>query len=310
MGWFRQKKQVQPLVPGRDRSSSANRQPVYSYYAGGKVARETASRQISDRRRGQEPAGRTKSSRLSSYTIVLAVCTLVVLLCAVKVLSVTPQSKIVVSDTSSQSEAVSKDAIDAYAKAADAMLQGSILNRNKITLNTNGIAEGLRADFPELTSVVVTVPIISNRPVIYVSPSKPAFILQTAHGFYRMDGSGYILASVAGPDSGSLPLLKEPSSRTPEAGKQYLAASIVSFCSTVVYELRQGSIAIDYLELPAAAPYEMDVHVSGKPYYIRFNLQADAMQQSGAVVATLQQLGANTPSEYLDVRVYERAYYK
>jgi hypothetical protein len=245
--------------------------------------------------------------QLSAYTVVVGICTLVVVVCIVKLLSVSQSSKVVVSATANHP--VSQLAIESYTKAADALLKGSLLNRSKITLNTNGIESSLQKQFPELTSVVVTVPLVGNRLVIYVSPSKPAFVLQTGSGLYSIDAKGYVLTQLTTPTDG-LVLLKETSSRTPKPGSQYLASSTMTFCSTVAYELEQGGVPLAYLDLPTSAPYELDAYVAAKPYYIRFNLQADAMQQSGAAVATLQQLGANTPGQYLDVRVSERAYYK
>jgi hypothetical protein len=245
--------------------------------------------------------------RLSAYVVVVALCTLVVVVCIVKLLAVSTNSKVIVSVVDDYP--VSQTAIESYAKAADVLLRDSLLNRSKLTLDTNGIAASMQKQFPELTSVVVTVPLVGNRPVIYVSSSRPAFTLQTGTGLYSMDAKGYVLAQLATP-ANSLTLLKEASSRTPKPGSQYLASSTMTFCATVVYELRQGGVTLSYLDLPTSAPYELDAYVSAKPYHIRFNLQADAMQQSGAAVATLQYLGTNTPGQYLDVRVSERVYYK
>ena len=217
MGWFRRKKQVAPLIPGRDRTStSVKTRPVYSYYAG---------RPVSDKTSRQAPQPRSVSSVkplarfqfLSTYAIVVAVCTLVVAVCIVKLLAVSPDSKIIVSATNGYP--VSQLAIGSYATSADALLRGSLLNRSKITLNTNGIASSLQKQFPELTSVVVTVPLVGNRPVIYVSPSKPAFTLQTTSGLYSMDAEGYVLARLSAPAPG-LTTLKDISNRTPQPQKR------------------------------------------------------------------------------------------
>jgi hypothetical protein len=104
--------------------------------------------------------------------------------------------------------------------------------------------------------------------------------------------------------------LVEASGRQPEVGKQYLPASTVRFATTLVYELQNGKVAVDHLDLPSSSAYELDVFLSGKTYHMRFNLQEDAMQQSGAVLAVLQQLGSRSPAEYIDLRVPGRAYYK
>lgn len=309
MGWFtRHTKKTPPLIPGRDRMVvSGKTQPVYSYYAGRPASEKTRT---TPQVRNVSPANVTSRNRvrfLSTYSMVVLVCTVVVLICIVKLLAVTPNSKIMVSVSSDYP--VSQLATDSYAHTADGLLRGSLLNHSKLTLNSNGIASALQKQFPELTSVVVTVPLVGNRPVIYVAPSRPAFTLQAVSGLYSMDAKGYILSRLPSATAG-LTLLKEASNRTPHPGTQYLASSTVSFSVTVAYELTQNGISVAYLDLPTSAPYELDAYVAAKPYHIRFNLQADAMQQSGAAVATLQQLGSTTPGQYLDVRVPERAYYK
>jgi hypothetical protein len=245
--------------------------------------------------------------QLSVYGIVVTICTVVVAVCVVKLLALAPNSKIVVSGANGYP--VSAVATAVYSKSADELLGSSLLNRNKLTLNTNGIATKLQQEFPELGSVVVTVPLVGNRPIIYVAPSKPALNLQTSNGLFSIDANGYVLAQLSTP-LGNLTLLKEASGRVPQPGRQYLAASISAFCTTTSYELKQGGVSVAYLDLPATSPYELDIYTTGKPYKIRFNLQHDAMQQSGAAIATIAKLGAETPQVYLDVRVPERAYYK
>ena len=65
------------------------------------------------------------------------------------------------------------------------------------------------------------------------------------------------------------------------------------------------------MTLPPAAS-ELDVKIAGKPYFVKFNLQADdARRQAGTFLATQAQLQRKgiTPAQYIDVRVEGRAYY-
>lgn len=309
MGWLH-KKQKAPLVPGRDRVPAATRsaRPVYSYYAG-RTASDARNAPVQPRTATQTsgPVRRRHRAFLSLYGVIVSLCTVVAVVCVVKLLAISPNSKVIMS--ASTNYPVSQSATEAYTKAANELLRSSILNRSKLTLNTNGIAKSLRKQFPELVSVVVTTPLVGNRPIIYVSSSKPNFTLKTESGLYSMDAKGYVLARLTAPADG-LTLLTEASARKPVPGSQYLASSTASFCVAVVYELEQKGIPLSRLDLPTTAPYELDAYVAGKPYYIRFNLQADVMQQSGAAIATIKQLGTSTPQQYLDVRVSERAYYK
>ncbi|PID30446.1 hypothetical protein CSA80_02185 [Candidatus Saccharibacteria bacterium] len=302
MRWGRTKKASQPLVPGRDRPQRQGATPVYTYY---NVRQSSVP--LTGRERlsgGAEASGGGRRQSLL-HNVLLGVYLLVGLVCAVKVLAVSPHSKIVVAENQ-QSLALP---VDDYAYAADAALKSSLLNRNKITLNTKGIASNLQAQFPELSSAVVSVPLVGNRPVVHVRPAPTLFVLQSSTGFYTLSNGGYVLARVAVPPA-ELVKLRETSARRPEAGKQFLPASTVAFAKTVVFQLTQHNMAVDRLELPAEAPYELRVWLVGKQYYVRFNLQADALTQSGGAVAVLQQLGAQAPAEYLDLRALGKVYYK
>jgi len=308
VGWslFRRNKQAKPLVPGRDRASASSKRQVYSYYS----ARPASNNRPAANKQGRGDKGHAKQQRLprpSVYALVLGVCTILVLFSLGKVLIVSPESKIVVANSG---ENATIDTTQLYQTEADNLLGSSVLNRFKPTIDTNGIAADLQKQFPELSSVIISIPILGNRPVIYVSPTPATFTLETPRGYYSMDAKGYILQKLPNQDT-SLILIKDTTNRTPEPGAQYLATSITTFANTVNFELEQGGIGtVDYLDLPVSAPYELVAHLKGKSFYIRFNLRADATQQGGAVIATLKYLGGKTPSSYIDARTPERIYYR
>jgi hypothetical protein len=85
----------------------------------------------------------------------------------------------------------------------------------------------------------------------------------------------------------------------------------VAFIQEVAGQLKAKNMAIDSLTLPALAD-ELDVRVKGLPYFIKFNIQANPRQSAGAFLAAKQHLDSQhvTPSQYVDVRVEEKAYYK
>jgi len=104
--------------------------------------------------------------------------------------------------------------------------------------------------------------------------------------------------------------VQDETSEVVTVGTQLLPRSSVQFMKTIAYQFEQADIKVSALILPAKKAYEVDARLDGKPYLVRFNLQEDAMQQSGAARATIEQLGTTVPSSYLDVRVPERVYYK
>ncbi len=299
---FRRDKRPAPLVPGRDRPESLARSRSYMFYTSRSTAR-TQQPEKTQKRLRAVPEEAEKQHRRAPYSLVTWLCFVLIIISAVKILLLVPQSRIVVSGNETGLELPR----DVYAQTADANIRSSLLNRNKLTFNANGIALEMSSAHPELTSVVVVAPLMSNRPVIYVTAASPAFVLRASNGDFTLSRNGYALTSAA---TKNLVPLYDTSKRRAEIGKQFLAGSTVSFATAVVYQLQQAGLHVERLELPANAPYEVDVFVAGKPYRLRFNLQSDVLQQSGGAVSVMRQLGSNTPSAYIDMRVPGRAYYK
>jgi len=234
---------------------------------------------------------------------------LVVVVCTIKILSLSNDPKvIVVGDNSSGSNYLQSDAV--YVVAAQKLLATSITNKSKLTVNTNGITQSLKREFPELADVSMSIPLVSNRPVVYIQPAVPSLVLQsTKDSNFAINDTGFVLSQLSSLPSG-VPLVIDQSGLSPSPGRQLIPSGTVSFVKTVAYQFGAAHLTISSFVLPAGSPYELDAHLTGKPYAIRFNLENDALTQSGAAIATVQQLGGKVPSDYIDVRVPGRVYYK
>jgi hypothetical protein len=71
-------------------------------------------------------------------------------------------------------------------------------------------------------------------------------------------------------------------------------------------------MSVGSMILPAGTS-ELDVHLAGQPYFVKFNLNNnDPRQQAGTFLAAIANLQKNhiTPAQYIDVRVDGRAYYQ
>jgi hypothetical protein len=150
---------------------------------------------------------------------------------------------------------------------------------------------------------------VNSRPIIYIQPADPSLIIQTTYGNYTVNKSGLVLSALTTLPPG-VQVVVDQSSLVARPGKLALPSSTVAFVQTVAYQFKAAGLNISAVVLPASNPYELDIRLEGKPYIIRFNLEADALTQSGAAIATLQQLGSTVPSTYIDVRVPGRVYYK
>jgi hypothetical protein len=202
-----------------------------------------------------------------------------------------------------------------YQAAADKLMASSFWDRNKITIDTGKLSRELQEEFPELNSVSITLPLISNRPIFYIQPTLPGLILIGNGGTYLLDTNGNALLAIDNPDavlSYGLPVVTDHSGLKLSPGRQILTPEDISFIQTVVAQLTYKHFKIASMNLPAATS-ELDVEITGQPYYIKFNLESgDALQQTGTYLAVQANLPSQgiTPTQYIDVRVDGRAYYK
>jgi len=203
----------------------------------------------------------------------------------------------------------------AYAAAADEALASSVLNRTKVTINTEHLTQALQSKFPELAHVTVSVPFIGSQPTVYIQPATPALLLSTTDGqLLVVDRSGRALlaaAQVPHIDKLGLPVVADRSGLSVQAGGFVLPSTSVSFITEVARQLKAKGLSITALDLPAGTS-ELDLKVSGVSYLVKYNLRGNARVEVGAFLAVKQQLEREhkTPGSYIDVRVEDRAYYR
>jgi hypothetical protein len=309
---FGRKKQPQP-EQGRE-GRQVNRQgsqgsPAFSYYSN--RPSDMASEQRRERQDRSSAPVKEKSRGVSRSWLSAAPFWLLLLIfavCVVKVLALGTDPKImVVGKNATSTDYLQPTSV--YEAASQKIFASSITNRSKLTVNLDGTAEALQRQFPELQNVSVSIPLVGSRPLVYVEVAQPSLILQAPSGNYAVNSTGIVLAKLHAVPSG-IPVVVDQSGARPELGKHFLPGSTVSFALAVAFQFEKAHLPINTFVLPAQAPYELDVRISDQPYMVRMNLQADARTQSGAAIATIQQLGSNTPKEYVDVRTPDRAYYK
>ena len=204
-----------------------------------------------------------------------------------------------------------------YAAAVQDELSSSLWNRSKLTIKPADIKANLEQKFPELESVTVVIPFLGIKPIVYIEPAQPALVLAATNGSYvlNQDGKVLIMQSNLPPsvDLKNVPVVTDQSSLKATLNKQALTKNDINFIRVVLAQLNAKQIKYDSILLPASAN-EMDVHITGQPYHVKFNLHnyKTGREQAGTFMATLQELTRQNivPSEYIDVRLERRAYYK
>jgi hypothetical protein len=288
---------------GRLRSAPPAVNPAFSYY----TSRPDSPRVRSDVSRPAPDSQKNPSLRLMTQ-IPLVLLLVAALVCAGKLLLLGTDPKIIMLGKSDVSASYLKPN-GTYQAAAAKLLASSVTSHTKITVNLDGTAAAMEKEFPELQAVSVTLPLVGNRPIVYAQVAQPSVIIQSVHGNYALNKYGLVLARVDRLPAGVAQLVDQ-SGVTIRPGQQYLPGSTITFIQTLDYQFTAAKLRVSAYVLPPNTPYELDVRLEGKPYVVRCNLAADAMMQSGAAIATIQQLGNTTPGTYLDVRVPGRVYYK
>lgn len=252
-----------------------------------------------------------RSFWLSRFGAVILLITLVV--SAVNILSLSTSVKVLPLSSDTKTPILHSQAT--YEAAAQKILAGSILNRNKLTLDSAKLSRDMRKQFPELATASVTVPLLAHRPIVYIQTARPALVLAASNGSFVLSNSGRALVpstKLESVDNLNLPLVGDQSGFNVVVGQQVLSSQNVHFIELVVKQLAAKNITVSAMTLPAASS-QLDVQITGKPYSVKFNLQSNtARQQVGTYLATVSQLDKQnvTPGKYVDVRVDGRAYYQ
>jgi cell division septal protein FtsQ len=276
------------------KSQAARRSPITTYYRS-----ENQESQSPFTRKA--PKKRSRRYLLGALDVVLVI---VVLFGLGYSLLVTPDPKVIASSESFHSQAN-------YRSAAAAQLK-QFNNRNKITFNEQAIAKQLEKQFPEINDVQIELPLFSEQPTIRLSISEASFYLNSHGNRYIVDSSGKAVARASDlPAIKNLTAVDDQSGYPDGVGRQILSSSSVIFISNLMAQARNAGVPVTSLTLPAI-PQEIDLRTKDQPYYVKFYLDGDVLAQAGQFLAARKHFiqAHQAPSQYLDVRVSGKIFYK
>jgi cell division septal protein FtsQ len=308
---FRKRRPDEEIGRRRPVSAEQGQSRVFSYYASRSTNDTNVGRSVQQE---AAPARHPGGWQAFLHRMPLFVSGAIVLVTVISQLGLSASPKVVVLSGDGGNLFLHNTAV--YQQAAAKLFSKSLGNRNKLTVDAAGISRSLKSQFPELSDVSITLPVLGSRPVVYVQPFEPSFILTAGNGKFVLDSTGRALASADNlPQlaAAHLPYITDESGLQPHTGSVALPGSNIAFMQTVLAQLRAGHFNVRRIVLPPAAS-EVDVYIGGKPYYVKFNLQDQngALQQVGTFIAVAQHLESRgaLPAHYIDVRVDGRAYYK
>ena len=277
---------------------------AFSYY----TSREPRERPSSEpvNRRGETPRQKSEMTQKTLARRLTRWVTMVLI--GLFILGVTTLNGTAKVTLTGNAQAMSTDEKTQYVADVNTIVGAGVLNRFKLTVNPRGIAQEIKNKHPEFQNVSVVVPVLTRELYVVASLSEPVARTQFNGQVYGIDSGGFLIGSSGVTDA--LPLVVDESGFVPELGKQILPQSTMTSITTITTQLAATPTPVSRIVLQSSTPYELTAYLEGKGYRVKFNMKADAMQQSGALIATLKHLGDIQPSEYIDVRVPGRVYYK
>lgn len=202
-----------------------------------------------------------------------------------------------------------------YENETRAILNESIMNMTKLTLDPAEVAKKVQDRHPELESVEVVLPFFGRTPKVEAVTARPVLQLVTSDDNYLINSKGRAVMRVdQAPKSIkdlNLPLIQDQADLDIAEGKGVLSIQDVKFITTLLQQFKSRELTPTSIELPPLAT-ELHVRVSGKPYYIKFSLLTDARVAAGQYFALDSKLAKDSvmPKEYIDSRIEGKIYYK
>ncbi len=205
-----------------------------------------------------------------------------------------------VSVTATQKDAKVKENIQR-------LLDDSARQSNLLTLQPDALAMELMAIDPELKDVTVS----RRWPdglAVSVTQKEPALGWSTGNQRYLLDRDGTIIGEF--PDGSKLPIIIDGSNLPVKTGQQVVTARFITFSKAVAAGLPGVGLAVREVRVQDTT-FDLYVVVN-KPYRLLFDTSRPAEDQLKDLKTVLASLTAQkkVPTDYIDLRISGKAYYK
>lgn len=218
-------------------------------------------------------------------------------------LLISSNPKVIVSNTGFNSVETYKITTTEYMSAISA--------RNKITFDEESLVKQLQSRFPEINNVAVELPLLSPVAVVRLDITKPVFILNNSGSLFIVGDNGRAVTSAKDYASlADLPVVNDETGYRAVLGRQVMSEDGVKFINQLLAVCKVNGISIQSITLPPIAQ-EIRLRAAGDAYFVKLLLSGDANIQTGQYLAARERFeNSEKPSEYLDVRVPGKIYYK
>lgn len=202
-----------------------------------------------------------------------------------------------------------------YQDTASSLWKQSFTNRFKFLISTKKIAKSLQDQYGELADVQIELPLLGRRPVVRLTPDSPILELITSNGAFYINANGKVLARTTEVNKNQVPtlgLVHDEAGSSVSANNVVLPSTETAFLAQLFSQLQANNVTVQSITLPHQGANEADVRIADQSYYIKFLVTNDVRQAVGTYLAAKAKLDKDgvTPSEYLDIRVEEKVFYK
>jgi len=204
--------------------------------------------------------------------------------------------------------------LDEYAIAAEVIMSQDLSSKTKLSIDTSNIERQFIEQFPELKAAVLRLPVLGRKPSLILDINSPVILLATQTKSYVLDSSGTVVSdaqALASSERAGLLVVQDQSGLVIEVGKQAVTTQTIRFITDITAQLKAKNLNISQLTLPQSAN-QLDIRIEGTRYFVKTDVAGSARLQIGGLIAVKSQLegkGEN-PSEYIDVRVEGKVFYK
>ncbi|MEK9196432.1 MAG: hypothetical protein AAB914_03630 [Patescibacteria group bacterium] len=282
----------------RNPNLSSGESQVYSY----RSARNDNDRQLGRESQKAKDAKLPQNNRFSGIKKVFKVLVII----AIILIVLGGMSYVKSVGILSVSDGSNKSKQQAYTDSINSQLKGSAMNKNFWFINQNRFTENLKKEFPEVQKVNYSYSLIDRVVNIQVQISQPVINLSSAGGLYLIDSRGRVIEENS-QNSGLITLI-DGDNREYIKGELALLTNNLNFVNNIIKQSEAKNLTIEKLSIEHGAT-EMYVKYVGDSYFVKYSLFGDPRLSFGAYIVAREKSG-QAPTEYIDVRVADRAYIK
>lgn len=203
-----------------------------------------------------------------------------------------------------------------YAQSAMEYIHESVPFRQSWLLDSKLLEAHLKHSYPEIKSAKLGSGFFSTDQTLNLQFRKPAFVLLSDKSSLYIDKEGILFSNnmFPGVDTSKLPVVEDLGSGVAQSGKQIVTSAVARSIAEIYVELPRvygKNIAISRVILPRSSR-EVHVALVGGQYIIKFSTDRPIAGQVGELqsLRSFQASSGMSPTEYVDLRIEGRAYFK